>query len=87
MESQNPLWHSFSGDRQPAKRTYITLKGNLGKDLEMEILCVIGTGIIIFQVAVNLNEEPWRGYARKEIARQIKLKTRAQMIANQQGMQ
>ncbi|MEE9270093.1 MAG: tetratricopeptide repeat protein [Candidatus Krumholzibacteria bacterium] len=39
-----------------------------------------------FSKAVELKEAPWSGYARKQIARQVKLKHRAEMIS-QQGMQ
>ena len=39
-----------------------------------------------FTAAANLNEEPWSGYAKKQISRQAQLKKRAEMISNQQGM-
>lgn len=38
-----------------------------------------------FSKAVALNDEPWSGYARKQIARQNQLKKRAEMIASQGG--
>jgi hypothetical protein len=34
--------------------------------------------------AVELKDEPWSGYARKQIARQAQLKKRAELIAQQQ---
>jgi len=40
-----------------------------------------------FAMAVKLNDEPWSGYARKQIARQAELKKRAEMIASQGGME
>jgi tetratricopeptide (TPR) repeat protein len=39
-----------------------------------------------FSMAVKLKDEPWSGYARKQIARQAQLKKRAKMIAAQGGM-
>lgn len=39
-----------------------------------------------FAKAAALRDEPWSGYARKQIGRQEKLKKRAEIIANQQGM-
>jgi tetratricopeptide (TPR) repeat protein len=36
-----------------------------------------------FSKAVELKEEPWSGYARKQIARQTQLKKRAELIAQQ----
>ncbi len=38
-----------------------------------------------FQMAVAQRDEPWSGYARKQITRQEQLKKRAQMIASQGG--
>lgn len=38
-----------------------------------------------FNKAVTLSDEPWSGYARKQIARQAQLKKRAAMIASQGG--
>jgi tetratricopeptide (TPR) repeat protein len=38
-----------------------------------------------FSKAVALGEEPWSGYARKQIGRQNQLKKRAEMIATQGG--
>jgi len=38
-----------------------------------------------FRKAVNLGQEPWSAYARKQIARQKQLKKRAQMLAKQGG--
>jgi tetratricopeptide (TPR) repeat protein len=38
-----------------------------------------------FAMAVDLREEPWSGYARKQIARQSKLIKREQMMARQAG--
>lgn len=38
-----------------------------------------------FSKAVALNDEPWSGYARKQINRQAQLKKRAKMIAAQGG--
>jgi hypothetical protein len=38
-----------------------------------------------FSKAVALGDEPWSGYARKQIARQTQLKKRAEMIATQGG--
>jgi tetratricopeptide (TPR) repeat protein len=40
-----------------------------------------------FSRAVSLNDEPWSGYARKQINRQAQLKKRAKMIAAQGGAQ
>jgi tetratricopeptide (TPR) repeat protein len=40
-----------------------------------------------FSKAVELKDEPWSGYARKQIARQAQLKKRAKMIAAQGGME
>jgi len=40
-----------------------------------------------FSMAVELKDEPWSGYARKQIARQAQLKKRAKMIAAQGGME
>jgi tetratricopeptide (TPR) repeat protein len=40
-----------------------------------------------FSQAVSLNDEPWSGYARKQINRQAQLKKRAKMIAAQGGAQ
>lgn len=37
-----------------------------------------------FNKAVQLADEPWSGYARKQIARQTQLKKRAELIAQQQ---
>jgi tetratricopeptide (TPR) repeat protein len=37
-----------------------------------------------FNKAVELKEEPWSGYARKQIARQTQLKKREELIAQQQ---
>ncbi|MEJ2720046.1 MAG: tetratricopeptide repeat protein [bacterium] len=41
--------------------------------------------ITMFAKAVDLKEDPWSDYARKQIARQSKLKKREQMMARQQG--
>jgi len=38
-----------------------------------------------FALAVDLKEEPWSDYARKQIGRQSKLKKREQMMASQAG--
>jgi tetratricopeptide (TPR) repeat protein len=40
-----------------------------------------------FSMAVQMKDEPWSGYARKQIARQAELKKRAEMIASQGGME
>jgi tetratricopeptide (TPR) repeat protein len=40
-----------------------------------------------FSKAVALKDEPWSGYARKQIGRQAQLKKRAKMIAAQGGME
>jgi tetratricopeptide (TPR) repeat protein len=40
-----------------------------------------------FVSAARMNEEPWSDYARKQIARQEKLKKRAAMISAQEGME
>jgi tetratricopeptide (TPR) repeat protein len=40
-----------------------------------------------FSKAVAMKDEPWSGYARKQIARQTQLKKRAKMIAAQGGTQ
>ena len=40
-----------------------------------------------FASAARMNEAPWSNYARKQIARQEKLKKRAEMIAAQEGME
>ena len=45
------------------------------------------TAISKFNKAVSLKDEPWSGYARKQIARQVQLKKRADMIAAQGGME
>jgi tetratricopeptide (TPR) repeat protein len=37
-----------------------------------------------FSIAVDLKEEPWSGYAKKQIARQVQLQKRADLIAQQQ---
>lgn len=37
-----------------------------------------------FSKAVELHDEPWSGYAKKQIARQAQLKKRAELIAQQQ---
>ena len=39
-----------------------------------------------FSKAVAMRDEPWSGYARKQIARQAQLKKRAKLIAAQGGM-
>ncbi len=41
--------------------------------------------ITMFAKAADLQEEPWSDYARKQIARQSKLKKREQMMARQEG--
>jgi len=40
-----------------------------------------------FNKAVRLSDEPWSGYARKQIARQSQLKKREAMIAAQGGVE
>ncbi|NIM20285.1 MAG: tetratricopeptide repeat protein [Candidatus Latescibacteria bacterium] len=90
-----PLAESYRATGEKAKAMAVVKEGIREKDQVAWLYCIWGKlleesenydgAIDKFKKAAELREKPWTGYAEKQIARQIKLKKRAELMAAQGG--
>ena len=92
-----PLADCYRSIGQPSKSLEVVREGLAAGEQEAWLYSVWGKlledakeydlAIAKFNKAVAMREEPWSGYARKQIARQAQLIKREKMIAAQGGME